>query len=195
MIEGSRQRGAVTMHRRSALPCIALLAWAAIAAAAEPPAMLSDEGACPFECCVYREWSVEADTTLHAEPKEGSPVVAQAGKGTRARGLTGVVITTEPGRFEVLRAVKGAGGHSYEPGEIVWVYTYRGEGFFKVWHRGEFVEEEALFMLSGSVPRGYDWGHALAQPKSTWWVKVRTADGKEGWSDQTRNFGNKDACG
>jgi hypothetical protein len=39
------------------------------------------------------------------------------------------------------------------------------------------------------------WGELERKLEFTWWVKVRSKDGRVGWSDQPEHFGNKDACG
>lgn len=81
-----------------------VLSCASIAFAADerPPRTLVGPGACPFECCTYREWSVKADTTLVAHPDRRAPAVGKACKGSRVQGLTGIVITTKPGEIEVI---------------------------------------------------------------------------------------------
>ena len=42
------------------------------------------------------------------------------------------------------------------------------------------------------------WGpqlHEIALPEYRWWVQVKNADGRVGWTDEPENFGNKDRCG
>ena len=180
---------------------VCLVCLAAGASSPQPPPSLTDEGACPFECCTYREWSVEADTPLLARPDDRAPVIGKASKGTKAQGITGIVIVTNPGRIEVLRPYTSESGRRYKPGDIVWVYTERGEGFFTVWYRGEMYDEEATFMYhdrggwDGCVEKGTCWGKRKSFPVSIWWVKVKSSDGTVGWSRAHRNFGNMDACG
>ena len=45
----------------------------------------------------------------------------------------------------------------YRPGNVLWVYTPLGEGFYKVWFRGKMYEE-ALEFMSGpyDAPRKLD---------------------------------------
>lgn len=168
---------------------------------AQPPKSLISEGACPFECCTYREWSVLADTPLLEKPKNGSRVVGNALIGAKVQGLTGIVIVTEPGKIKVLKPHTGESAKTYKPGEIVWVYTELGEGFFKVWHNGEMYEEKAFFMYQDiggfdtCVDDGTCWGERIGFPKSVWWVQVKTNDGIIGWSLSHQSFGEMDACG
>jgi hypothetical protein len=165
------------------------------------PSSFIDEGACPFECCTYREWTVKADTPLHAKPNDTAKIIGKARKGTKVQGLTGLVIVTKPGQIEVLRPHTGESGRAYRPGDTVWVYTERGEGFFRVWYKGEMYDEEASFMYQDMggwdrcVDEGNCWGKRKSFPSSVWWVKVKTSNGTVGWSKTPENFGNVDACG
>lgn len=184
-----------------AVACLLSAATSFGASSRRPPASFSDAGACPFECCTYREWTVQKDTPLRAKPNDAARRIGTARKGTKVQGVTGVVIVTKPGRIEVLKSHTGESGHAYKPGDTVWVYTERGEGFFRVWHDGEMYDEEAAFMYQGKggfdrcVDEGSCWGRRKSFPSSVWWVKVRTAGGTVGWSRTPENFGNVDACG
>jgi hypothetical protein len=55
-----------------------------------PPERYVARGACPFECCSYREWDVLKTTALYDVPF-GTLVVSSAVKGQRVRGVTGDV--------------------------------------------------------------------------------------------------------
>ncbi len=83
----------------------------------------------------------------------------------------------------------------------MWVYTYLGEGRFKVWRDGAVQEEDLGFSPHGGSPgarcenKRQCWGELEKALKFSWWVKVRSKEGWEGWSDQPEHFGNKDACG
>ena len=186
----------------SALWFLIVVSDGAAASDRTPPQTLVEDGACPFECCAYREWSTLAETTLLADPDDAAAVVAVVLPGTRVAGLTGKLIVTRPGRIEVLHDYRSLdSGHDYRKGDIVRVYAERGEGFFQVWHDGELFDEEATFMYQGHggwdrcVTDGTCWGKRMAFPESTWWVKVKTPDGRVGWSRKPENFGDKDACG
>jgi hypothetical protein len=143
-----------------------------------------DWGACPFECCTYREWSVKADTPIHADRADGSPVVFTAKAGEWVTGLTGVVVTSMPGRAEV-RVPTTVGGLRAAPGDVVWLLTSQGEGFYKAWFKGQFIDGI----------NGFYNVVMTSQPVYTWWVKVQDGSGRVGWTSQHRNFGHVDACG
>jgi hypothetical protein len=171
----------------SAYCLFALLLFIASAACADDhPAFYIDVGACPFECCVYRSWRTEKTTTIYAEPKAGSSVVGVAEKGAVVDARTGEV-HTRPGKLVVRRDVA-----HLRKGDILWVYTYLGEGRFKVWHGGRFTEEDIDFDYRN--PTLSDWGYFGILPHSVWWVKLRTSKGVEGWTDHPQNFSNKDEC-
>ena len=158
----------------------------------KPPKDYVAKGACPFECCQYRDWTVEKSTVLYAEPGSRK-AVGTAAKGTRVRGLTGEVrLTPEP--------VGVVFDGEFRAGTIVFLLDYMGEGFGRVYADGKTVTAE----VSGTLrycfhPSGNCWGETLFPPdtgrKSVWWVKVRLGNGVVGWTDQGDSFGNKDACG
>jgi len=150
-----------------------------------PPIPFVDKGACPFECCTYRDWTVDKPTAVRSGMSDSSAVSFRLKKGERVKGLTGVVITSQPGEVRVLKRTK-IGKITAGPGDRLYLLTYIGEGFHRVWYRGRITEEET-----------YDEAifRQIKEPKSVWWVKVRNARGQIGWSREPDNFGNKDQCG
>ncbi len=144
-----------------------------------------DNGACPFECCTYRNWTVDKATDVRTAMRDGASIAFKLRKGEKVRGLTGAVITTQAGEVRVLKRTQ-IGNRMANPGDTLYILTYEGEGYSKVWYRGRISSEET-----------YDRAvfREIRQPKSVWWVKVRNSKGKIGWSRQPENFGNKDECG
>jgi dipeptidyl aminopeptidase/acylaminoacyl peptidase len=156
-----------------------------------PPRIYVDEGACPFECCTYRRWIVEQATTLFAEWDRTSRVIATLQPFQVVKARTGVV-WTRPARLEVVW------DHGpFRKGEVVYVLTYQGEGFFKVWHQGKIVSSDVSFPVDPPChsPSSACWGKLDGRPESTWWVQIETPSGQVGWTDQAGSFGNTDACG
>lgn len=158
---------------------------------AVPPRVFVDEGACPFECCVYRKWTVEETTTLFSEKDRASRVIATVHPFQVVQARTGVVYT-RPAKLEVL--------WDHEPfrkGEVVYVLTYQGEGFYKVWRNGAIISADVFFPTDPPCDRPSPacWGRLDGRPESTWWVQIETPSGQVGWTDQPDHFGNKDACG
>ena len=168
--------------------------------AAVPPTTYVDEGACPFECCHYGKWKVHSATWLFAKPDKSSRKILQIPAGKKVIAVTGKVITTKPGAVDVVRPFVDEYSHiHYTPGDRIAVYTYLGEGFFKIWHNGTFHEAEIPFILHGHggfvkcAEEQTCWGRGTL-PESEWWIQLKTQSGSIGWTNQPENFGNKDAC-
>jgi hypothetical protein len=111
----------------------------------------------------------EKTTKLYAEPKTSSPVVGVAGKGATVKAQTGEV-HTKPGKLIIKRDVT-----TFRKDDILWVYTYLGEGYFKIWYQGKFIEDQIDFNYRNPAPD--DWGRFEVMPQSIWWVKLRTPAG------------------
>jgi hypothetical protein len=116
--------------------------------------------------------------------------------GESVEGLTGEVHST-PVKFIVKRSHE-----AYKAGDIIWVYSYEGEGYFQVLRNGELVSEDLDFSPYGGTAgtrcqddERYCWGTLERELTSVWWVKIKTKSSLEGWSDEPEHFGNKDACG
>lgn len=108
---------------------------------------------------------------------------------------TGVVLT----RQGTLKIVWGYG--SFRKGETVYLLSYRGEGWCKVWHRGKIVDADVGVLLYRQEqqqcrqPSAECWGNLDTKPESIWWVQIETAKGQIGWTNQPENFSHADACG
>jgi hypothetical protein len=161
-----------------------------------PPASYVDKGACPFECCTYRTWKTTKRTVAYAGPNKKSRQVGFFKTGSRVRGLTGEV-RTEPGKYVITKKYE-----KFEPGDVLWVYTPLGEGVYKVWFKGKMFEQELHYVdgpYESVFPKCEEtsdcWGRLETEVKSEWWVKVKSAEGWIGWSNEPENFDNKDSCG
>jgi hypothetical protein len=153
--------------------------------APQPPTPYVDRGACPFECCTYRSWTVDKPTAIRAGMSDGSPLIYQLKRGEKVTGVTGVVITTQPGILKVLKETQ-LDKYSLKRGDRLYLLTYLGEGFHEIWFKGRIFQgdpyDEATYK-------------SVRETKSTWWVKIKNRRGRIGWSRQPENFGNKDQCG
>lgn len=136
---------------------------------AKPPEMFIDKGACPFECCTYREWTVKKDTELF-DKVGGTKIVGKALKGTQVMALTGEVHTAP---FKMTNP----------DGKDFYLLTYLGEGLWKIWQDG---------LIKSDVPLDFE---LKVRPSSTWWVQIKLPDGTIGWTKKPDNFGNIDSCG
>jgi hypothetical protein len=185
--------------RKSAIvaPLLALGAVSLHAADSKPPPeVYIDKGGCPFECCTYRDWTVDKETVLHAAPDAQSGTVGTIKPHDAVRGVTGEV-HAKPTHFTVRRAHEG-----YQPGAVLTVFTTSGEGFYGVWRNGR-VESLALGLSPDGDTGGetctkssdWCWGTFDHPLQIDWWVKIKRADGLIGWSNEADHFGNKDSCG
>jgi len=124
-----------------AILSILIAAFAVFGQNSRPTMPFVDKGACPFECCTYREWTVDKATAVRPAMRDGSSIAFRLKKGERVRGLTGSVITSQPGEVRVLKRTK-IGRFTAQPGDTLYLLTYVGEGFHRVWYKGRITEEE-----------------------------------------------------
>ena len=73
-----------------------------------------DSGACPFECCTYRDWTAETTLTAYEshDPRSRGRVVFTLAPGERVTALTGIVRTTVAGEV-LMTASTTVDVHSY----------------------------------------------------------------------------------
>jgi hypothetical protein len=150
-----------------------------------------DKGACPFECCTYREWTVNADTVFYYNPRKEEREAFALKKGETVKGLTGVVITLKPGRAMVKKAVTlGLDDQiDVKAGDILDTLHYEGEGVFKFWFRGKIYSDEIPFPGEEN-----DSIKTESAPETIWWVQVQNAKQQTGWSKETDHFDHMDSC-
>jgi hypothetical protein len=156
------------------------------AATPEPPEYYVDRGACPGECCTYGTWRAEQSADLYEAPSAEARTVGRVEVGSYVDARTGDV-HTKAGKFVVRRDVP-----PYRAGDVIRVYTDLGEGHYKVWRAGEMVDQEISVMPDHQNPD--DWGYYEKAPEWHWWVKVKTKDGLEGWTNQPERFSGNDSC-
>ena len=117
--------------------------------------------------------------------RDSAPVSFRLKAGGSVTGMTGVVITTQPGIVQTVKATT-IDTTQVNKGERVYVLTNLGEGFAKVWFKGRVLQGEVYDDSVFKFVRG---------AKSVWWVKVKDRRGRIGWSREPDNFGNIDQCG
>ncbi len=161
----------------------------------KPPLPYLDWGACPFECCTYREWVANAPINVYKSRNEKSGVVFTLKKDERAHAITGVVATHKLGVTEILKPVKigytsisDKPQLSLKPGDIVYTLHYAGEGFEVFWYQGKTYSDELSISNSESFK-------TISSPSYVWWAKVKNRAGKTGWTNKTNQFNNQDSCG
>lgn len=147
-----------------------------------------DKGACSGEGCSYGRWQTTQTTVAYAAPDERSRQVGNFRAGTKVVALTGAVYTV-PGLF-VVKKTHG----KYKVSDVIRVYTYHGEGWFKVQFKGRWYREDLGFSpWGGSAGKRCEvtelcWGELKTELKTTWWVRVKSAEGWVGWTNQPGNF-------
>lgn len=174
------------MSMKFILPLV-LLGLVATALADQPSTLFVDKGACPGEGCTYGNWKVTKTTPLRTQPDINAPVIGEVKVGTPVNALTGEVHVI-PRQFVVSKP------HGrYKKGDVLWVYTYAGEGSFKVRFGGKNYNEDLGFSPYGgsSGTRCQEtaecWGELKGEYQQTWWVQIKTGKGLTGWSD-AKNF-------
>lgn len=161
--------------------------------------------ACPFECCTFREWTVEHSVTLYDKP-DGKTTVASidASKIKHVRGLTGEVIL-HPVRM-ILRHQISTETYAGRPvskaktvivpaGQEVWILDNLGEGYVNIWWHGQILSFGILD--TDNTEDLAEGSHLLEEAGSgaEWWVQVRTPSGTTGWTKENNAFGDMDSCG
>jgi hypothetical protein len=166
---------------------------AASAPANALPVPFESEGACPFECCVYRTWTVRRDTDVRTSRDQSAAVAFTVRQGEKVEALTGLVVVGRPGRARASRDVKVEGLGELRKGDEVSVLHPLGEGYWLVWRDGR----KGSGQVGEKSARPGPWDaelNPIEKPEFTWWIRIRDAKGRTGWTDEPDHFGNKDRC-
>jgi hypothetical protein len=179
-------------------PIIALIICASVLPAAfsqdarpsggEPKAMavpdlpFYDWSACPYEGCVYHQWTAYRPATVYDTWKQGRQPVARLAAGDKVTGITGGVVTLQPGLIRMDRDLPAEGLRS---GDTILTYAYRGEGFSAVWFKGKYYPEFDISFAKWPDGAGCGGAHCAATyvdlGKKSWWVEVKLSSGRTGW--------------
>ena len=163
-------------------------------------------GACPFECCVYREWLAQQPVRVRAAPNSGSAIVATIPAGGRFEADTGfvrvtsaqlVIVSDTVEAYRIASTGRGGQPDSLAPGDTVLVLDYVGEGHYQL------TDGRHVYSTEQFWPGPDDWqpyggarGRTVGSHAAEWWAQVTTADGTRGWIDAyASELGNVDACG
>jgi hypothetical protein len=181
------------------LACLALGSCGRTTQQAGPPIPFDEDGACPFQCCTYREWTVDWDTDLHTDRRDDAPVGFHVALNDTVTAITGVVTTTKVGRATAKRQVTVGTNHVVVPaGQPLYLLRNVGGGDWKIWVNGVFDQQYIPSQGYCTADKESSDECALTivqQPENVWWAKVRDARGREGWTREVDHFGNIDACG
>jgi hypothetical protein len=167
----------------------------------QPPVPFEDVGACPFEGCIYREWIARQAVAIRTAGRINAPVAFRVRAGEKATALTGVVITVKAGRVQFRRPQdlsSSDGTIRVVQGETLYLLTYQGEGFSKVWFKGRLyrdVDITGFFTGVCEDDPNRCTGEIIEQSQTEWWVQIRNRAGKVGWTHEPEKFDGKDALG
>ena len=116
-----------------------------------PDFYIDTNNPCPFECCSYGNWTIDAPVKGYEKPDANSNVVGEFKEGNIAT-VTKGEIHVSPGQFLISKITRMEPiKESYLPiyreyyeshkvGGIIPLYTYLGEGIYKTWFKGHFLE-------------------------------------------------------
>jgi len=170
-----------------------------------PPVPYEDAGACPGEGCVYREWTAREAVAVRRDRKSGSPMLFNLKKGEKATALTGVVVTTRPGRVKFREPVdlefydhsrRSVARLHVDPSQTLYLLTYRGEGTTLTWldgHVYDDVDGSTAFFNDKCGDGNHCAGRIVEETQAVWWVQLRNSKGQIGWTNQPDKFDGKDA--
>ena len=145
-----------------------------------PPSLYVSKGACPFECCMYREWTANRDLELMDHP--GGKPIAQIRKHDIVSARTGEV-RTHPLRFRITQKGPDKEDVSIPIGSTVYLLHPVGEGYWLVWYQGKTIQMDPQYIGPG--------------PRYQRWAKVKIHSGQVGWVQMSVTalpFENIDAC-
>lgn len=168
-------------------PIIVLLALlAGSAGGADAPLsdgdIFVDQHACPGEGCGYGMLYKAVTTVIVFEKPSLEAAIAGEYK-------PGDTFSTEDGEVhtEATKFVVDREHDQFKPGDQVLVLTYSGEGRFRIYHNGELTTADLNFSPWGSSggktcdkPKRC-WGHLTRGLKFTWWMRVTSEVGPDGW--------------
>ncbi len=176
-----------------------------------PAELLVAEGACPFECCTYREWRAPVPLPRLSAPIDGAPIDTIP-VGEMFDAVTGIVFITGIQVIVVLDSLDGSGEPRpsvaasavpwtavFLPGDTLVALDYLGEGFFRAWDGAETREVQQFWWPVEAEEAAPGWashGRAIGTYGSEWWIRSRRTDDVEGWFQAPDQYmPGSDACG
>ena len=180
---------------------LALLSPASLIAQQRPPEPLVEHDLCPFECCVYRQWTAR-DSIIVFDHEASSDTAFSLQPHDSFAALTGNVHLIRVGIVQMKEALTIFADDSFPPlrlaiGDSVYVLSALGEGWYDIWTAGRIRSVEGFWDDPSWHPRPTGRpGILLRQPQAVWWVHIKTPDGRMGWINMDHAFvSGADACG
>ncbi len=154
-----------------------------------PPVPYYDYGGCVGECCQYAAWTAKEKVVLRQDHSDLSPVVTTIEANEKVDALTGVVITKQLGKIEVLKedglSERMNCDLPLKKGGIIYSLHYLGEMNSLVWHNGQLYDCDV-----SQREEGEQNFHVVSEEVFEWWAKIATKNGKTGWTREIKKFGN-----
>ncbi|HEY4089390.1 MAG TPA: hypothetical protein VGM43_25855 [Bryobacteraceae bacterium] len=162
---------------------VAAAAATALSQALAPPVLpFLEWKACPFEGCVYRRWIAQEKVQVFNTWEERRRPIAQLSRGDAVVGITGLVITSRPGRIRMDRDLPE---QKLKAGDIILTYTNRGEGFSGAWLAGRYDPSFDISFTKWPDGSGCGGAHCAATyvdlGAKVWWAQIRLKSGRTGW--------------
>ena len=151
-------------------------------------------GACPFECCVYGDWTLLTAALLRSAPG-ASDSAGVLPPNTPIRADSGLAVVNPVGLAVVEQSpAKGIFEDTINlrVGDTLELLDYEGEGYRNVRVRGRRLLLTEYWSAETDAKHGI---RLVRKPESRWWVHA-TAGARRGWMlmDSVRVRG-ADACG
>jgi hypothetical protein len=156
---------------------------------ATPKLPYIDDGACPFEGCVYGKWKATEEVMALKEPKNAAPLAFTIKKDEQVNALTGFVVTNKVGISKVIKPIKmgylqnssdNEEKLNLKPGEIIYTLHYMGEGFDLFWYQGKIYSDE-ISDEPNPNPSPDLLLQVISRPDYDWWVEIENQKSEIGW--------------
>ena len=116
--------------------------------------------------CAYGEWLACGSIPVYASRDNTAEIVTTLEASDRFEVLTGNIVIESPGIVAVTRPSRPIpwepGKDIFQPSDTLYVFHYRGEGFYTVWFKGEFLATEQFWPRS-TTPSDPEFGGTLVQ--------------------------------
>ena len=87
---------------------------------------------CPFECCRYGKWIAKSGMKAYKKEGDSSTIAFTIKPGEQFTAVSGNIHTVTLGVVIITESFD-----AFKKGDNVFVLSYKGEGFYDVWHKGE----------------------------------------------------------
>lgn len=167
-----------------------------------PTAPFRIDGACPFECCGYGEWTTTEETTVYGRAGDSTAVAFTLPAKTKVTAETGFVLLHEIGAavitkpMELWRLDAASTTRPIAAGDTVLVLDHVGEGQYNVWYADSIYRFDGNAFSPERAPADMT-AELVTKPRPDWWVRIVTSDGKSGWlwMERTARMEGADYCG